>query len=132
MKYFEIQELVPPQVYAERGDKALQLLDRRLLDNLDTLRLQLDVPLTVNNWHWGGDRKYSGLRVYGSEHWGMYSQHSFGRAADVICEVPAEEIRQKIRSREIILPWAVHVELDVDWLHMDVRNSRDLVNFFHG
>ena len=128
-QYFGIGELVPPSVYEDRGDKAWALIDPRLIEVLDSLRLQLDTPLTVNNWHRAVSRTQSGLRTAESEHYSQYSQHSFGRAADVI-GYPAEEIRQAIRSKEIVLPYPVWIELEVDWLHVDVRNSSDPVTFF--
>ena len=130
-EYFGIEELVPPSVFEARGHKAWELIDPRLVENLDSLRLQLDTPLTINNWQWYGSRQDSGLRLPTSEFWSQFSQHSFGRAADIICGIPAETIREKIRCKEIILPHPSTYELDVNWLHMDVRNSTDHVSFFH-
>ena len=128
--YFVIQELVPAPVWHERGELAWELLDTRLLDNLDSLREQLDTPLTVNDWHTNGNRTQSGLRQYGSDYYSGYSQHTFGRAVDVI-GFDAEEIRRKIREREIILPHPASFERGVTWLHMDVRNSSDHVRMFN-
>ncbi len=130
-KHFIIQELVPSPVYSERGEKAWELLDTRLLENLDSLREQLDVPLTVNNWHSDGTRTQSGLRQHGSDYFRPYSQHTFGRAADIVCGIEADEIRRRIRDKEIILPHPAAFELGVSWVHMDVRNSDDHVRMFN-
>ncbi len=46
-KKFIIQELVPEVVFNDRGDKAWQLMDIRLLANLDALREQVGVPMTT-------------------------------------------------------------------------------------
>ena len=130
-KHFIIQELVPAPVFHERGERSFELLDTRLLENLDALREQLDTPLTVNDWHRDGKRTQSGLRQYGSNYYSNYSQHTFGRAADIICGIDAEEIRRRIREGEIILPHPACFELGVSWVHMDVRNSDEHVRFFN-
>lgn len=121
-KHFVIQELVPSQVYTERGAKAWQLIDERLIKNMDALRDALGFPVTCNNWHTGGKRTQSGLRIVSQKHWSPYSLHPFGKASDTICEMPAHLIRRKIKSGKIILPYPACFELGVSWLHMDVRN----------
>lgn len=132
-KHFDITELVPQTVHEARGEKAWQLIDIRLIANLDALRAQLKVPMTINNWNSGGDRTQSGLRIVGQPHYKPFSQHSFGRAADVVCSVPAKAIRDRIRSRDIVLPHPATFEEgdNITWLHMDVRNmSNDHTYFF--
>lgn len=129
-KYFKIQELVPKSVYDARGDKAWQLLDHRLIVNADDLRMQLGVSVTCNNWHIGGNRDQSGLRIPGQSYYKPYSQHSFGRALDLICEIPAEETRRRIKEGDIILSYPATFEKGVNWLHMDVRNMKNGHTYF--
>ena len=131
-RFFKIQELVPESVYEERGEKSWQLLDFRAVENLDSLRAQLGVPLTVNNWDIGGTRDESGLRVTGMEYYSPYSQHSFGRAFDSVCEIPAAEIRHRLKEGSITLPHpACFEEFEgMNWLHMDVRNMRNNHAYF--
>ena len=137
-EYFKIEELVPEAVYNERGDLAWQLFDTRLLENLDALREQLDTYLIMNTWYSQnmignyGLHDQRGLRAYLQKHWGKYSQHTFGRAADPWCpSISSEEIRRRIREKEIVLPHPVWIELGTRWVHMDVRNSKDQVRFFN-
>ena len=128
---FIIQELVPESVYLARGEKAWQLIDYRLIDNLNALRTQLGVPMTINNWHVGGQRTQSGLRIPGQVHYKPYSQHTYGRAADPICEIPAQEIRDMIKEGvEIKLPHYACFEDNVSWTHMDVRNTGENKHYF--
>ena len=61
-RHFAIHELVPPLVLEDRGDRAWQLLDERLLATLDRLRDRYG-PVTVNNYQWDGEREWSGLRT---------------------------------------------------------------------
>ena len=129
-KRFVIQELVPEIVYKDRGEKAWQLIDHRLIANLDALREHLGVSMVCNNWHTSGDRTQSGLRVKGQSHYKPYSQHSFGRAVDLVCSIDAEEIRQMIKDKKIILPHPATFESEVSWVHMDVRNNDQRIYFF--
>ena len=130
-KHFAIHELVPPQVFEDRGDKAWELLDDRLLYTLDQLRNRYG-RITVNKWHWGGDRLWSGLRTSGSPYYSQYSQHSFGRAADCLFnELSAEKVRVDIMANpnDPAFEYINSVELDVSWLHFDVRNCNRIQTF---
>ena len=129
-EYFTIEELVPESVFDLRGEKAWQLIDIRLIENADSLREQLDTPLIINNWHRDGLREASGLRIPGQDHYSLTSQHSSGRALDGVCDIEADEIREKIRNREIILPHPATFEMGVSWLHMDVRNMTNEHTYF--
>ena len=120
--HFTITELVPPQVYEERGDKAWSLLDDRALKTLDTLRDKFGIT-TVNSWSWNGDRKWSGLRTPDSPYYSKYSQHSFGREFDCIFrDKTAEEVREYILDNQEEFPHIRGLELGVSWLHFDVGN----------
>lgn len=128
-KFFKIQELVPQHVYNERGDKAWELLDPLLLDSADAIRRMFG-PMTVNNWHVGGSREWSGLRTEHSPYGTMYSQHRFGRALDMIPhDVPVDVVRKYIVDNSNEFPLITGIELDVNWLHIDVRNSKGVKLF---
>ncbi|RCU48754.1 hypothetical protein DU002_13240 [Corallincola holothuriorum] len=130
-KHFQIHELVPKSVFKKRGEKAWQLLDDRLLITLDRLREKFG-SMTVNNYYWQGDREWSGLRTSDSPYYSPFSQHSFGRAADCLFQDhDAESIRQQIlaapRQHEFELIGSI--ELDVSWLHFDVRNCDRIMTY---
>ncbi len=121
-KYFSIEELAPEHVFRDRGQKAWELLDHRLLWSLDQLR-KLYGPITINNWHRGGSREWSGLRTELSPYGSQYSQHRFGRAADCLFhEVSVEGVRNNILRYPHDYPEINSVELGTSWLHFDVRN----------
>ena len=133
-KHFHITELVPENVYEARGAKAWQLIDIRLIANIDALRSQINAPMTINNWYTGGNRTQSGLRIVGQPYYSPYSQHTFGRAVDMICSIDAKEIRRRLREKQIILPHPCVIEEfdkdgEISWLHMDVRNQNQHVYF---
>ena len=128
-KHFKIHELVPPHIYEKRGEKAWELLDERALITLDALRDRFGVA-TVNNYKYGGDRCWSGLRTPDSPYYSETSQHSLGKAFDVIFkEVSAEKAREYILTHPNEFPYLTGLELDVTWLHFDVRNTTPIKVF---
>lgn len=126
-KHFKIVELVPPNVHNARGEKAWELIDPRLIEILDRLRSRYG-KMTVNNWFWGGEREWSGLRTPDSPYYSPYSQHSFGRAADCLfADVSVEEVRADILGGGF--SFVGGIEEDVSWLHIDVRNYNGIKRF---
>lgn len=133
--HFDVHELVPRHVYLDRGQKALQLLDPRGLIFIDYLR-DMFGRATINNYMWGGDREWSGLRTYGSPYYSRYSQHPFGRAFDILFEeYSAVEVRMWLEDN--VGRWqkatgvkSITLEEGVDWVHVDFRNNFDGYNSF--
>lgn len=130
-KYFSIQELVPKAIYAARGEKAWELIDERLIKTLDFIKERFPLgTITVNNWKWGGDREWSGLRTPVSPYYSETSQHAYGRAIDaVFSRYTAEQIRKDILKNPSLYPHIKGVELDVSWLHIDTRNVDAVLSF---
>ena len=126
-KHFKVQELVSPEVYAARGEASWQLLDVYLILTLDQLRDEFG-PLTVNDWLWGGNFKYSGLRPLRGGIGAIYSQHRFGRAAD--CkpkDLTPQEMHARILDKQEKFPHLRVLENIVatpTWVHADVRNHQ--------
>lgn len=128
-KHFVIQELVDRKTYELRGEAAWELLDNRLLEMIDKLREKFG-KMTINNWHWNGNREWSGLRTPDSKYYSKYSQHSYGRAVDMIpAEIGVNEIRTYIKANPDEFPYIKGLEEDVTWLHIDCRNCDTLKSF---
>lgn len=126
MRNFKIQELVPKKVYEDRGEKAIQLLDKSLILFIDNLRSHLGKPITINNWLWGGDLQYRGLRTPDSDVYSKYSQHSYGRAVDFdVKGMSAEEVRHFLVQHRYFhwIEPVTFIEDDVSWVHVDVRTG---------
>lgn len=129
-KHFKIQELVPKEVYEARKELAWELMDINLLVTLDALR-DCYGPMVVNDWAFGGEREWSGLRTSKSPYGAEYSQHRFGRAADIIFHNhTAEEVRQDILADPRRFPMIMSVELGTSWLHIDTRNCRRVKTYY--
>lgn len=97
-KDFELREFVDPVTYMIRGEKSIELVDNRLITLTQFFRDYFGVPTTVNNWHLGGQYNESGLRTWLTKTGAKYSQHKYGRAADLKLQgLDPEEVRQEIR-----------------------------------
>lgn len=127
-KHFRVEELVPKHIYQKRGDKALELIDDRVLITIDKLRELLGKPITINNWVWGGDRNWSGLRTAGfykslQAYEDSLSQHKYGRAVDMLVkDMNAADVRKFIYENKHEFPYVTFVEVDISWVHIDCRN----------
>jgi len=72
------------------------------------------------------------LRTSDSKYYSAYSQHSFGRAMDLIFkDTTAEQVRQDIlatKSHPDFL-FINSFEENTSWLHIDVRNVDRILTF---
>lgn len=123
-RHFEIQELVPPEIYDARGEAAWELLDARALATLDRMR-EFFGPIIVNDWHWGGQYRESGLREPNTSTGARYSQHKFGRAFDCkFRHTTPLAVYGHILAHQDDFPYLTTLE-DIEatptWLHFDVR-----------
>lgn len=126
-KYFIIEELVPQIVIDTLGrDYAWWTLDPRLVLSINEYRQFIGRSCTINNYKWGGNRQFSGLRFEdfytdGKKH---FSQHFYGRAGDLIVEdLDAQSAREAVKDMKKLgkLQYITTIEENVDWLHMDCR-----------
>lgn len=121
---FVIQELVPPDVYQARGERAWELLDVYALITLQRIR-EVFGPITVNNWHAGGAYKESGLRSFTTSTGAKFSQHRFGRAFDCKGEKTPREMADYILAHPERFPYLTTIEnpdATPTWMHFDTRN----------
>jgi hypothetical protein len=129
-KHFDIKEFVPPEVYKLGEERAYMMLDQNMLKMMDGLREFFGVPIYVNNWSLGGSRSYRGYRTPDCNVGAAYSQHKFGRAADMDIEGYAAEDARDARDAIIknqkspLLNWITCLEDDVSWVHADCRNIK--------
>ncbi|EHM6953351.1 hypothetical protein KGV31_002150 [Vibrio parahaemolyticus] len=128
-KHFKTEELVSKTMFNQRGSKAIELIDERVLITLDALRENLNKPITANNWLWGGSFQQRGLRdraFYKSdaEYVASLSQHKYGRAVDFdVKGLSAKDVIKHIVDNKHLYPHVGFIEVDCNWVHVDVRNS---------
>lgn len=124
-KYFDVREFVDKETYTKFGENSLMFLDNRLLKTIDGIREYINAPITINNWHNGGNYDSRGLRRPSDKTGAEFSQHRFGRALDfTVKDKTAEEVRQVILAHQGEEPFneICAVEADVTWVHIDMRN----------
>ena len=131
-KWFKIHELVPPAIYKAQGEEAWNLIDPNLIKLIDALRERYGAA-TINNYEYGGEREWSGLRTPDSPWYSPTSQHTLGRAADILFKYhTAQEVRDDImfNSQEYWLAICPYFRLEdkVSWLHIDVKREIKLFN----
>ncbi len=123
-KNFSIWDVVPDTVYKTYGDSAWQFLDGRAMESLDIL-IDFLGPLTVNNWKYGGVRRWSGFRDSTCPVGAANSQHRHGRAIDAVGKTGAKDMRKKILDNQELFPYVTTLEDNVDWLHFDIRQRKE-------
>lgn len=132
-KWFELYELMPPELYtydmmiseAARERAFATYFDRKLLETIDVVREIIGLPLICNTWFQDGNRKNCGFRSKTCSVGAEDSQHKLGKAVDLIChKMSAEEMRQKIKENEHLLPYPIRIEAGVNWLHIDVKDRK--------
>lgn len=98
---------------------------------IDALREKYG-SITINDWSYGGTNESRGLRTPESKYYSPYSQHSFGRAMDLIFKyTTAEQVRQDILANpnDPAFIYITSFEEGTSWLHIDVRNVERVLTF---
>ena len=127
LKHFCIEEFVPQHIYEDLGDDAIEEMNPKIIEVADTLRELTEVPLTINNWKWGGNRNWSGLRDETSPYYSATSQHTVGNAIDIVNKrFSAYRLRRFILENEELFPDVTFLECGISWLHVDVRPGNDI------
>jgi len=125
-KHFKIQEFVDPITYDKFGNKSLMFFDEKILIIADNLKEYFDTTITINNWFWNGERKWSGLRTNKSDYYSSYSQHSFGKAIDFqVKNIPTSEVRKTIlkHQKKKCFEYITRMENNTPtWIHVDCAN----------
>lgn len=132
-KNFRIEEFVYPEIFKQYGEKAQWFIDKRIVQAAQLLRDKVGRSITINNWHSGGKRVESGLRMFDTDTGAKFSQHKFGAAADLKIEgvngafMSGEEMRDIVKLYWPDLKGLIStIEDDTDgWLHIDCRWTFD-------
>lgn len=82
-KYFIVQEFINPTTYERLGDDSINLIDSKLIDIAEFIREDIGLPITINNWHNGGQYEESGLRDKDSTTGAPKSTHKLGKGIDL-------------------------------------------------
>lgn len=130
LKHFKAHEFVDEVIYKKRGDASIELMDKEILEAIDFIREDLDLPVTINNWFWGGKYDGRGYRWDNKKLHPEYSntsQHS-GKAIDFnVRGMSAEQVNNWIiENRNHPKLRAVRfIEMGKSWTHIDSRPTEN-------
>lgn len=136
LEYFSLEEVFREPVINKYKPRIgtyglLSRIDKRLIETILFIRINLDRSITVNNYKWGGRFDERGLRdnkcpmVRGKA--GVYlSGHVLSMALDFdVDEMTATEVRRWLVENADNLPHPIRLERDyggreISWVHLDV------------
>lgn len=120
-KNWQLHEVIPKELYHNYPvSYLLRLIDNRIINAAQGL---CDVfgAAVCNDWIAGGARNESGLRIPEHDNFSITSQHTYGRALDLVFkQYTAFEVRNYIRKHWLELG-IYGIETNVNWVHIDVR-----------
>ena len=129
-KDFVIEEFVPEEIYQQFGDKSIWFIDPKIIQIAQFFRDRYNLPITINDWHNDGLRKYSGFRQPHEDIGATLSQHRFGRAIDMKWlnqgKLTIDMIRDDIKQHQLVFMTVgvTTVEEGTEtWLHADCRHT---------
>lgn len=131
-EYFDLQEIVCPEVYKKYGQLAWLFFDPRLLATMLALRQRLNKAIYVNDWKEGGTDSQKGFRCiqcaevkdHIKDNVLYVSEHMTGQGWDFQVEgLHAEEVRQYIITNKNLWPYPIRLEDGVSWIHLGTRND---------
>jgi hypothetical protein len=137
---FRLFEFVCPEVYNKFGDMAWQFFDEKVVITLDWVRRTLNKPIIVNTWHEGGEFDERGLRCIQCKivrdkcmQGQVYvSPHILGKAFDFDVQgMDAAEVRVWLAANKDKIPYAIRLENNVNWVHLDCEDTGVKVQIFN-
>ena len=130
-KNYKLQEFISKNVFDIYGEKSVKFLCPRLIELAQKLRDNYGA-LTINNWLYFGDRQYSGFRQEGEPYRSITSQHSFGRAIDIVpLNIDVESLREDLLKNLDKFVEIGGFGIYKTFVHLDIRYKVDgNVQFF--
>ena len=138
LKYFNVRELVSPGLYEKYINYGVYFIlsrfDKRLLETILWVRINVNLKITVNTWLWGGRFEQRGLRDTSTtmvqsrakKNVAWLSAHTVAMALDYDVEgQTAVEHREWLKQHENELPHKIRLERNyknepISWVHLDV------------
>jgi len=124
-QFFDIRELVPPQIYKIYLSDSIMFLNQNALNMLYRVRVYFNLPIIVNNWHRGGKLKYRGYRPAFTRIGAKNSQHKLGNAFDFnVIGISSDEVNKEIQKHYKVLGVTTLEDkrFSPTWTHIDCRN----------
>jgi len=119
---FSVKELVDPETVEALGERARNVILPFLPVVLEKLR-EYTGSITVNDYEWGGNFKYSGTRPYTYKKGAAFSSHRYGNTTDCKFKgITPLEVQTYILDNPDDYPHIVRMEdaaITKTWLHIE-------------
>ena len=128
MDYFELHELVDKPTWERLGNKSIWMLNPTAVKGLIALRKELNSPMTVNNYFWGGNLSNRGYRSIYSTVGGKFSQHRVGNAWDInVKGMTPDQVYDYILEnyKAFGITTIEHKSFTQTWTHIDFRKTNE-------
>lgn len=128
------KQVVPPAYWEQWGVRALDKVDQRILEFIEEFRYDCGVPLTCNDWSWGGS--FTQRCVRDVNQYGTYeamaksrSDHITGRAVDLVSSrLTGHELRLKfIEKKDYYFK-----KYGINFIEVGELNNGSSMSWFHG
>lgn len=125
--FFILQEFVPKEIYDQFGDNSIWFIDKDIVLLADFIRSRFGKPMTINNWHSGGQFNNRGFRMPNCATGGFLSQHKLKNAIDFNIEgkTPQEVYKDIMDNQDMYLKAGATTVEDIEytngWNHIDKR-----------
>lgn len=133
-KYFKAYELVDPKTYKRFGEDSFQFFNPLILKSADGIREYFDSQMIINNWFWGGNLQWRGIRTIDCNIGAHLSLHRFACAIDFgIKGYSADVIRKEIleNKNHKSFKHITCIEENIPWVHIDCRNIKDRIRIVY-
>lgn len=135
---FIIEEFIPRNIFEMFAENSMWFIDIRNVEGMIFLRKYFDAPITLNNWHAGGNLQYRVFRppYVKPKGGGTLSQHYRGIASDFNVKglEPKEVGKRLIDDQKTIMENTFFTTIEnpdhtPTWTHIDGRwhNSVELL-----
>lgn len=127
VNYFKVQEFVPRAIYQQYGENSKWFISPQLWSLANFTRKFFGKPVTINNWHVGGNLDQRGFRNPESNVGARLSQHRLKSAIDInVAGMTPKQVYEAIlaNSRAFTDAGLTCMEDIADtpgWNHLDIR-----------
>jgi len=124
-EHFDLKELVHPSIHNHKaiGVRSIDFINSMTGPVLEDIRSDFG-PVTINNWHIGGNFKSSGLRPPNGSVGAEFSAHRFGTGFDLkFRDHGPEYVYFHILNNQDRYPHILRMEnaeRTVTWLHIEI------------
>lgn len=126
-EHFVIQEFVDKATFETEGENSVTFIDKNLINIAEFIRTDIGKPVTINDWHTGGQFKESGLRSANTSIGAKKSAHKLGKAIDVkVKDMGGKEwydyvVKNAKKLYELGLRRIEDKSIATTWCHMDTK-----------